>query len=225
MQTVVGSSPRTAGPSSATISSSVGTGRSGSHHSRTCGSDRQRTSIAYSSTSSRIGRIVSSPSRIGSIAREACQSRRLRSRHDDDRGPVVTAEAWAVALAAAMVGAFAGLSFALWRRPATGGEASLKAQLDVQSAELRRLADAAAQRELANEQLRSGMEGARRALDELRAREQERRVTDAEHRDVVRRLATVLAGGASKGRAGEQVLREHLAQLPPGMLASDVRVN
>jgi DNA recombination protein RmuC len=137
----------------------------------------------------------------------------------------VTAEAWAVALAAAMVGAFAGLSLALWRRPATGAEASLKAHFDVQSAELRRLADAAAQRELANEQLRSGMEGARRALDELRTREQERRVTDAEQRDVVRRLATVLAGGATKGRAGEHVLREHLAQLPPGMLACDVRVN
>ena len=47
----------------------------------------------------------------------------------------------------------------------------------------------------------------------------------SEHREVVRRLATVLAGGASKGRAGEHVLREHLSQLPPGMLTSDFRVN
>jgi DNA recombination protein RmuC len=35
----------------------------------------------------------------------------------------------------------------------------------------------------------------------------------------------VLAGGASKGRSGEHILREHLAQLPPGMLVSDFRVN
>ena len=55
-------------------------------------------------------------------------------------------------------------------------------------------------------------------------REQERRGTDAEHREVVRRLSTVLAGGASKGRAGENVLREHLSALPPTMLATDFRV-
>ena len=42
---------------------------------------------------------------------------------------------------------------------------------------------------------------------------------------MVRRLATVLAGGNTKGRAGEHVLREHLGQLPPSMLASDFRVN
>jgi DNA recombination protein RmuC len=34
----------------------------------------------------------------------------------------------------------------------------------------------------------------------------------------------VLAGGASKGRAGEHVLREHLAGLPPTMLVHDFRV-
>ena len=45
-----------------------------------------------------------------------------------------------------------------------------------------------------------------------------------EGREVIRRLSTVLAGGASKGRAGENVLREHLAQLPPGMLVTDFRV-
>ena len=137
----------------------------------------------------------------------------------------MTMEAWAVALAAAMLGALGGLALALWRRPTGVGDAALKAQLDVQAAELRRLADAAAQRELTSEQLRTGMDGARRALEELRVREQERRGTDTEQREVVRRLATVLAGGASKGRAGEQVLREHLSQLPPGMLTSDFRVN
>jgi DNA recombination protein RmuC len=137
----------------------------------------------------------------------------------------MTAEAWALALAAAMFGLLGGLALALWRRPAAASDLALTSQLDLQAAELRRLADAAAQRELAGEQLRAGMEGARRALEELRAREQERRSTDAEQREVVRRLATVLAGGASKGRAGEQVLRDHLSQLPPGMLTCDLRIN
>ena len=100
----------------------------------------------------------------------------------------------------------------------------MEARLEAQSAELRRIADAAGTRDLAGEQLRSGLEGARRALEELSLREQERRQADVEGREVVKRLSTVLAGGASKGRAGENVLREHLAQLPPGMLVTDLRV-
>ena len=54
---------------------------------------------------------------------------------------------------------------------------------------------------------------------ELTVREQERRGTEAEQREVVRRLSTVLAGGASKGRAGEHVLRDHLR----GAAAGDAR--
>jgi DNA recombination protein RmuC len=100
----------------------------------------------------------------------------------------------------------------------------VEARLEAQTAELRRLADAAGTRELASEQLRTGLEGARRVLQELAVREQERRVVDVEHREVIRRLSTVLAGGASKGRGGENVLREHLSQLPPGMLVTDFRV-
>ncbi len=137
----------------------------------------------------------------------------------------MTAEAWAAALAAAIIGLLAGLTIALAKRPTPTGDVDLGRQLEVQASELRRLADAAAQRELASEQLRQGLDGARRALDELRTRDQERRATDGEQREVIRRLATVLAGGSSKGRAGEHVLREHLSQLPPGMLTSDFRVN
>jgi len=137
----------------------------------------------------------------------------------------VSAEAWAVSLAAAVIGLLGGLAIALWKRPGGQDGGELQNQLALQSAELRRLADAAAQRELSAEQLRQGLDGARRSLEELRVRDQERRATDGEQREVVRRLATVLAGGASKGRAGEHVLREHLSQLPPGMLTSDFRVN
>lgn len=140
----------------------------------------------------------------------------------------MSADAWSMAIVGGVVGLLAGLALAVWRRPSTAGgadAAALRGQLEVHSAELRRIADAAAQRELGAEQLRAGMDGARRALDELRVREQERRSVDAEQRLVVKRLATVLAGGASKGRAGEHILREHLAELPPAMLVTDFRVN
>jgi DNA recombination protein RmuC len=58
----------------------------------------------------------------------------------------------------------------------------------------------------------------------LSVREEDRRRVETEGREVIKRLSTVLAGGATKGRAGENVLREHLAQLPPGMLVTDLRV-
>jgi hypothetical protein len=135
----------------------------------------------------------------------------------------MNADVWIGVLVAALCGAIGGAALAVRRRG--GGDQDVRGALDVQAAELRRLADAAAQRELSGEQLRQGLDGARRALEELRIRDQERRASDAEQREVVRRLATVLAGGASKGRSGEHVLREHLSHLPPGMLTSDVRVN
>src|SRR6476659_6533107 len=137
-------------------------------------------------------------------------------------GAPMSAEVWIGLLAAALLGAVVGGAVA-GRRTSSGRD--VQAALAVQAAELRRMADASAQRELTAEQLRQGLDGARRALEELRIRDQERRASDAEQREVVRRLATVLAGGASKGRSGEHVLREHLAHLPPGMLTSDVRVN
>jgi len=122
---------------------------------------------------------------------------------------------------ALVVGLAVGVSAAR-RRP---GDAPLRAQLQIQAGELRRIADQGAQRELAAEQLRQGLDGARRALDELRTRDQERRANDADQRDVVKRLATVLTGGPSQGRAGEHILRSQLAELPPGMLCTDFRVN
>jgi DNA recombination protein RmuC len=135
-----------------------------------------------------------------------------------------------IALVALAVGVAAGVMVVVVRKPAIADGvadtplAVVEARLETQSAELRRIADAAGGRDLASEQIRSGLEGARRALEELSLREQERRQADIEGREVVKRLSTVLAGGASKGRAGENVLREHLAQLPPGMLVTDLRV-
>jgi hypothetical protein len=134
-----------------------------------------------------------------------------------------------IALLALAVGVGIGTAVVAIRKPTVAHDASIplalvEAQLEVQAAELRRIADTAAARERAGDELRAGLDGARRALEELRTREQERRESEVEGREVIRRLSTVLAGGASKGRAGENVLREHLAQLPPGMLVTDLRV-
>lgn len=131
-----------------------------------------------------------------------------------------------IVIAVGVVGVLVGMAaaVAMKGRPVRTDE-RLSAQLEVQAAELRRLGDRAAERELVSEQLRQGLEGARRSLDELRVRDDERRGAETEQREVVRRLATVLAGGASKGRPGEHVLREHLSSLPPSMLTSDFRVN
>jgi hypothetical protein len=101
----------------------------------------------------------------------------------------------------------------------------LEARLEVQSAELRRLADTGSAQGGDAERIRAELAGARQALQQLALREEERRDRETESWAVVRRLSTVLAGGTAKGRAGENVLRQHLAELPPGMLVTDFRVN
>jgi len=125
-----------------------------------------------------------------------------------------------LALGAGLAAAAIGL-----RRPVPRVDARVDARLEVQSAELRRLADAAGVRDAAAERFAGELAGARRALEALSVREAERRERDRESADVIRRLSSVLTGGGRAGRAGESVLREQLAQLPPSMLVSDLRVN
>ena len=131
-----------------------------------------------------------------------------------------------VALAFGVV--IGGAAMFLRRPPVTAARddpfALVEARLEAQNAELRRLADSAVGRELAGEQLRTGLDGARRVLEALQLRDAERQSVDADQREVIKRLSTVLAGGAAKGRAGENVLRDHLSELPPGMLVTDFRV-
>jgi DNA recombination protein RmuC len=132
-----------------------------------------------------------------------------------------------VALGVAVGAAAAAAALVLGARRGHGAAASerLEARLDVQTAELRRIADGASSRDAAADHLLADVAGARRALEALSLREEERRERDRESWEVVRRLSNVLAGSASKGKAGENVLREHLGQLPPGMLVTDLRVN
>src|SRR5437868_9003533 len=201
MQAVVGSSARARGPYFARTASRSGAGSSGSHHSRTCGCARQPTIRRWSSSSSRIVRTVRSRSVATTAIATACQTWCLRWRYGSrdsspDRTSPMSADVWIAVALAALCGAVAGAASSSRRRGASGDD--VRTALDVQAAELRRLADTAAQRELTAERLRQGLDGARRALEELRIRDQERRATDGEQREVVRRLATVLAGGASK---------------------------
>ncbi|MBI4259070.1 MAG: DNA recombination protein RmuC, partial [Actinobacteria bacterium] len=128
-----------------------------------------------------------------------------------------------VAVAARRAGADRAVEPAGVADPGLGGR--LEGHLAAQAAEIRRLADQARTRDGSERELWSEVSAARRALEELRILEDRRRDREAESWKVVQRLATVLAGGATKGRAGENVLREQLAELPPGILATDVRMN
>jgi RmuC family len=92
-------------------------------------------------------------------------------------------------------------------------------------AELRRLADAAARRDDGSAQVRHEIASFRATLEQLRVREEERRAREDQSWAVLHRVSSVLAGGQRTGRAGENVLRESLAHLPPSMVVTDFRVN
>jgi hypothetical protein len=109
-------------------------------------------------------------------------------------------------------------------RPPHERTGELSIRIETQAAEIRRLADASVARNGAGDEVRRELSEARRVLELMRAREEERSRFDEEGRDVIRRLSAVMAGGASKGRAGENVLRDNLAGLPPSMLSTDLRI-
>ncbi len=92
-------------------------------------------------------------------------------------------------------------------------------------AELRRIADAEAHRDLAAVDLRREVSDVRAAFQDLRAREQERREREDQAWSTLHRVSSVLAGSQRTGRAGENVLSEAFGHLPPSMLVRDFRVN
>jgi hypothetical protein len=102
---------------------------------------------------------------------------------------------------------------------------SLDARLAGTDGELRRLGDATAWRERSAEQVRHEITAFRGAIDQMTAREEERRAREEQGWATLHRVAAVLAGGQRVGRAGENVLRESLTHLPPSMVVTDFRVN
>jgi hypothetical protein len=101
----------------------------------------------------------------------------------------------------------------------------LDSRLAATDAELRRLGDATVWRERGTDSIRLEVSGFRNALEQLRVREEERRVREEEGWATLHGVAAVLAGDRRSGRAGENVLREALAHLPPSMVVTDFRVN
>lgn len=118
-----------------------------------------------------------------------------------------------LALAACLGVAFAGL-----RR-------TLEARLGATDAELRRLGDAGAWRQEGTTEVRREVAAFRSTLEALRVREEERRVREEQGWEVLQKMAAVLSGSHGAGRAGENVLREAFAHLPPSMLDVNFRVN
>jgi hypothetical protein len=101
----------------------------------------------------------------------------------------------------------------------------LDSRLAATDAELRRLGDATVWRERGTDSIRLEVSEFRSALEQLRVREEERRVREEEGWATLHGVAAVLAGDRRSGRAGENVLREALAHLPPSMVVTDFRVN
>ncbi|HEY1332450.1 MAG TPA: DNA recombination protein RmuC [Actinomycetota bacterium] len=137
----------------------------------------------------------------------------------------------AVAVAALMVGLAAGIAVAARRSsarppdPSAAVDVEVRGRLDAQLGELRRLADAEARRDLGDDRVRAEVASMREALQQMTVREQERRAREEQGWETLHRVSAVLAGGQASGRAGENVLREALATLPPSMVVTDFRVN
>ena len=126
---------------------------------------------------------------------------------------------WIVATIA--LGALTGcawLAFANARR-------ALDAKLAATQAELRRLADTATYRDTGAAEMRREIQAFRESLEITHARERERRAREDQAWTALQRVTSVLAGGQRSGRAGENVLREAFASLPPSMVVTDFRVN
>jgi hypothetical protein len=106
-----------------------------------------------------------------------------------------------------------------------GVKRAVETRLGEAGAELRRVADAAGWRERGTEDLRREVTAFRESLERMRVREEERRRREDEAWTVLHRVSSVLAGSQRTGRAGENVLHDALAGLPPSMLVRDFRVN
>jgi hypothetical protein len=107
----------------------------------------------------------------------------------------------------------------------SGLRQGLESRLSATDAELRRLGDASVYRERGAGEMRQEIASFRDVLQQTRVREEERRAREEEGWTTLQKVAAVLVGSHRTGRAGENVLRESLAHLPPSMVVTDFRVN
>lgn len=109
---------------------------------------------------------------------------------------------------------------AILRRPGRGlDEAGLALR-----AEVARLADAVSRQGADDSELRGDLARTRELVEGLRSAAEARARAEQPVWEAVRRLEAVLAGAGARGRAGENLLEEALAHLPPAMLARDFAV-
>jgi hypothetical protein len=101
----------------------------------------------------------------------------------------------------------------------------LETRLALSDGEMRRLADAASVGGRDSGEMRREVSAVRQLIDRLQVRDEERREREEDAWEALRRIASLLAGSQRAGRAGENVLAEALAHLPPSVLERDFRVN
>lgn len=94
----------------------------------------------------------------------------------------------------------------------------------VVQAEISRLADALGRQNADEREIRGDMGRLRELVEALRASTDARVRAEEPVWHAVRRIESVLAGRGGRGRAGENLLEEALAHLPPGMLLRDFSV-
>jgi DNA anti-recombination protein RmuC len=91
-------------------------------------------------------------------------------------------------------------------------------------AEVGRLADAMARQGADERELRGDVTRVRELVEGLRSAAQARARVEESVWEAVRRMESVVAGGAARGRAGENLLDESQSTLPAGMLVRDFAV-
>ncbi len=140
---------------------------------------------------------------------------------------MTTATMVVVALAALAAGGIVAAVVLALRRPGggQGGVRELVGLVEAHGIRIERLADALGRQSLDDQAVREGLVRVRAALEETRLQDEERRRSEERGWEAIRRLESVLVGGATRGRAGENVLEEALGQLPAGMVVRDFRVN
>ncbi len=129
-----------------------------------------------------------------------------------------------MAIVAAVILVLVGSAAVAWAA-LTALRRAVDARLAEAGAELRRVADGATWRDRGTDELRQEVSAFRHSLEGMRVREEERRQREDQAWAVLHRVSAVLAGAHRTGRAGENVLRDAFAHLPPSMLVRDFRVN
>ncbi|HUG87604.1 MAG TPA: DNA recombination protein RmuC [Actinomycetota bacterium] len=130
-----------------------------------------------------------------------------------------------IVLFAALGAAVAAVAIAVRRPAQPEADTRVSALLEAQSSRLDRLTDALGRQTVDDQELRRSLEATKTTVEEMRTHADARRQADEQTWDALRRLESMLLGGSTRGRAGENVLEEALSCLPAQMVVRDFPVN